>query len=112
MGLVTDPHAHPPHPQPVGSGHRPHAPEDERSGLGERPTLDARRLGKRYPPRAPSCHPHSAQSQLARVRGLGLVTGPHAHPPQPQPVASEPRPDAPKDERSRWESARPWKLHA
>ena len=40
----------PPHPQPVGSGPRPHAPKDERSGVGERPTPDAPHTGKRRPP--------------------------------------------------------------
>ena len=100
MGLVTRPHAHPPHPQPVGSEFRPDAPKDEPSGVGERPTLDAPSLRKKQPPRAPSCHLHSAQSQLARARGVGLVTGPHAYPPHPQPVGSGPRPHAPKDERS------------
>ena len=72
------PRPHPPHPQPVGSGPRPHAPKDARSGLGERPTPDAPRTGKRRASRAPSCRPHSAQSQLARPRAFGLLTGPHA----------------------------------
>ena len=36
-----------------------------------------------YPlPRAPSCRPNSAQSQLARARAVGLVTGSHAHTPR------------------------------
>ena len=72
------PRSHPPHPQPVGSGPRPHGRTDERSGMGERPTPDAPRPGKRRPQRAPSCRPHSAQSQLAKARAVGLVTGPHA----------------------------------
>ena len=76
------PRPHPPHPQPVGSAPRPHAPKDGRSGLGERPTPDAPHPGKRRPPLAPSCRPHSAQSQLARARAVGLVTGPHAHNPR------------------------------
>ena len=100
VGLVTGPHAHPSHPKPVGSEPRPDAPKDERSGVGERRTLDAPHLRKKQPPRVPWCHLHSAQSQLARARGVGLVTGPHAHPPHPQPVGSGPRPHAPKDERS------------
>ena len=73
------PCTHPPHPQPVGSGPRPHARTDERSGVGERPSPDAPHPGKGRPPRAPSCRPHSAQSQLATV---GLVTGPHARTPR------------------------------
>ena len=31
------------------------------------------------PPRAPSCRPNSAQSQLARARAVGLMTGPYGH---------------------------------
>ena len=73
---------HPPHPQPVGSGPRPHARNDERSGVGEPPSPDAQHPGKKRPPRAPSCRPHSAQSQLARARAVRLVTGPHAGTPR------------------------------
>ena len=76
------PRPHPPHPKPVGRGPRPHARTYERSGLGERPTPDAPHPGKRRPPRAPSCRPHSAQRQLARARAVGLVTGPHARIPR------------------------------
>ena len=73
---------HPPHRQPVGSGPRPHARKHEWLGVGERLTPDAPHPGKRRPPRAPSGHPHSAQSQLARARAVGLVTGPHARSPR------------------------------
>ena len=76
------PRPHPPHPQPVGSGPHPHAQKDEWLRVGERPTPDAAHPGKRRPPRAPSCRPHSAQSQLARARAVGSVTGPHARPPR------------------------------
>ena len=76
------PRPHPPHPQPVGSGPRPHARKEGWSGEGERPTPDAPHPGKRRPPRAPSCRPHSAQSQLARARAVGLVTGPDARIPR------------------------------
>ena len=51
--------------------------------MGERPTPHAPHPGKRCAPWAPSCRPHSAQSQLARARAVGLVTGPHAHRPAP-----------------------------
>ena len=78
----ASPRPHPPHPQPVGSGPWPHARTDERSGVGERPTPDAPNPGKRAPPRAPSCRPHSTQSQLARARAVGLVTGPHTRTPR------------------------------
>ena len=76
------PRENPPQPQPVGSGPRPHARKDEWSGVGERPTPDAPHIGKRRPPRAPSCRPHNAQSQLARARAVEWVTGPHARSPR------------------------------
>ena len=50
--------------------------------MGERPTPDAPHPGKRCSLRAASCRPHSAQSQLARARAVGLVTGPHARTPR------------------------------
>ena len=82
VGVVTCPHACTPrtHSQWV-VGIRPHAPRDGRSGLGERPTLDAPHTGKRRPPRAPSCRLHSTQSQLARARAVCWETGPQAHDP-------------------------------
>ena len=83
-----------------------------RSGVGERPTPDAPHPGRRRPPRAPSCHPHSAQSQLARARAGGLVTGPHAcTPPHPEPVGSGPRQPAQRAGSWGWESARPRTPH-
>ena len=87
MGLVTGPHARtPPHPQPVGSG--PQQPAQRAGSRGwesARPrTPHTRAKGA---PRASSCRPHSAQSQLARARAVGLVTGPHARIP-PAPTAS------------------------
>ena len=84
------PHARTPHPQPVGSGPEPHAP---RTGGG---------VWESAPPRTPhtqvrgaalqaaSGRPHSAQRQLARARAAGLVTGPRAQPPHPQPVGTGP----------------------
>ena len=106
------PRPHPPHPQPVGSGPRPQARKDEWSGTGERPTPDAPHPGKGRPPRAPSCRPHSAQSQLARARAVGLVTGPHAHIPRTHSwwVVGPGR--TPERTRGRgWESARPRTPH-
>ena len=61
-----------------------------RGGGGKKkkaPTPDAPHPGKRRPPRAPSCRPHSTQSQLARARAVGLVTGLQPRAP-PQPTAS------------------------
>ena len=106
------PRPHPPHPQPVGSGPRPHARTDERSGVGERRSPDAPHPGKRRPPRAPSCRPPSAQSQLTRARAVGLVTGPHARTPRThsQWVVGPGR--TPERTRGRgWESARPRTHH-
>ena len=76
------PRPHPPHPQPVGSGPRPHARKDEWLGAGERPTPDAPHPGKRRPPQATTCRPHSAQSQLASADAVGLLMGPHARTPR------------------------------
>ena len=55
--------------------------KDGCSGVGEPRTPETPHPGKRPPPRAPSCCPHSAQSQLARARAVGLVTGLHTHTP-------------------------------
>ena len=80
--------------------------------MGERRTPDAPHPGKRRPPRAPSCRPRSAQSQLARARAVGLVTGPHTRtPPHPQPVGSGPRQPAQRAGSRGWESARPRTPH-
>ena len=101
-----------PHPQPVGSGPRRPAQRAGCWDLGERLTPDAPHPGKRRPPQATSCRPHSAQSQLARVRAVGLVTGPHARiPPHPQPVGSGPRQPAQRAGSRGWESARPRTPH-
>ena len=106
------PRPHPPHRQPVGSGPRPHARKDKWSGLGERPSPDARHPGRRRPPRAPSCRPHSAQGKLAIARTVGLVTGPHARTPRihSQWVVGPGRTHERTSGR-RWESASPWTPH-
>ena len=75
--------------------------------MGERPTPDAPHPGRRRPPRAPSCRPHSAQSQLARARAVALVRGPRARiTPHPQPAGSGPRQPAQRAGSRGWESAR------
>ena len=80
--------------------------------MGERSTPDAPHPGRRRPPRAPSCRPHSSQSQLPRARAVGLVTGPHAGTPRhPQPVGSGPRQPAQRAGIRGWESARPRTPH-
>ena len=108
------PYARTSHPWPAGSGPRPHARKDGWSGVGERLTPDAPHPGKRRPPppRAPSCRPHSAQSQLARVRAVGFVTGPHARTPRTHSqwvVGPGRRPE--RTSGRGWESARPWTPH-
>ena len=106
------PRPEPPHPQPVGGGPRPHARTDEGLGVGERPSPGAPHPGKRPPPRAPSCRCHSAQSQLARMRAVGLVRGPRARTPRTnnQSVVGPGR--TPERTSCRgWESARPRTPH-
>ena len=83
VGLVTGPHARGPrtHSQWVVSpGRTPH----RTGGWGwesARPwTPHTQARGA--PPRAPSCRPHGAQSQLARARAVALVTGPHTRIPR------------------------------
>ena len=68
--------------------------------------------GKRRPPRAPSCRPHSAQRQLARAGAVGLLTGPHARNPRTHShrvLGPGCTPDRTRGRR--WESARPRTPH-
>ena len=71
------PRPQPPLPQPVGSGPGPHAPRTGSRAL-ESAETGTPRTQARGAPRAPSCRPHNAQSQPARARAVGLMTGPHA----------------------------------
>ena len=75
---AVEPVLGPPCPGHTGNNPWPHARKDEWSEVGKRPTPDAPHPSKRRSPRALSCRPHSAQSQLARARAVGSVTGPHA----------------------------------
>ena len=119
VGLVTGPHARtPPHPQPVGSGPRQPAqrggspPRRLAVGGGRAPDPGRPTPRQEAPLRAPSCRPDSAQSQLARARAEGFVTGPHARtPPHPQPVGSGPRQPAQRAGSRGWETARPRTPH-
>ena len=113
MGLVTNPHTRIPrtHSQwVVGPGSTP----ERRRGRGwesARPRTPHTQAGG-APPK-PSCRPDSAQSQLARVRAVGLVTGPHARTPRThsQWVVGPGR--TPERTRGRaCESARPWIPHS
>ena len=81
VGLVTGPQARNSRTDSqwvVGPGRTPQRTGGR--GMGERPTPDAQ--ARCPPPRAPSCRPHSAQSQLRRARAVGLVTGPYARTPR------------------------------
>ena len=64
----------------VGSGRTPQRTSGRgwESARPRTPHTQARRA----PPWAPSCRPHSAPSQHARARAVGLVTGPHARTPR------------------------------
>ena len=77
VGLVTGSNARPT-PPPTGKGQQAPAACPKEQLLVERdcPTQDTPHRGTRRPCRAPLCRPHSAQSQLARVCTVGLVTGP------------------------------------
>ena len=76
------PRPHPLHPQPAGSGPRTHAPRTGGWPSESAPPRAPHTQARGTPPPAPSCHPHSVQSQLARARSVGLMTGPHAHTPR------------------------------
>ena len=80
--------------------------------MGERPTPDAPHPGKRRPPRARWNRRHSVQSQLARARAVGLVTGPHTRIPRihSQWVVGPGRTPQRTGGRG-WESARPRTPH-
>ena len=62
---------HPRQPQPAGSGPRLHATKDERSGMGERPTLDAPHTGRRRFPGRPhaAINAHKPRSQELALWG-------------------------------------------
>ena len=113
VGLVTGPHARTPrtHSQwVVGPGSTPQRTSSRGRESARSP--DAPHPGKRRPPRAPSCRPHSAQSQHARARAVGLVTGPHDCTPHThsQWVAAPGRTPQRTDGRA-WKSARPRTPH-
>ena len=82
VGLVTGPHAHGArsHSQWVEGPDRMHQGRAVGRSRAPNPGRPTRR--QEAPPRALSCRPHCAQSQLPRARAVGLVTGPRAHTPR------------------------------
>ena len=83
MALMTGPHATPPpHQQPVGSVPGPHAPRTGGRAWESAHLRTPHTQARGAPCRMPFCCPHSAESQPARARAVGLVTGCHAHPPR------------------------------
>ena len=113
MGLVTGPHARTPrtHSQwVVGPSRKP----ERTSGRGwesARPRMPHTQA-RGAPPGAPSCRPHSAQSQVAGARAVGSVTGPHPRTPRThsQWVVGPGRTPERTSGRG-WESARPRTPH-
>ena len=96
----------------VGSWPRQPAQRAGSRGWESAPQQTPHTQARGAPPRAPSCRPHSAQSQLARARAVRLVTGPHAcSPPHPQPVGSGSRQPAQRAGSRGSESARPRTPH-
>ena len=81
------PSPHPPHPQTVGSGPRPHAPRTGGRAWESTQPRTPHTQARGALLRALSCRPHGAQSELARPRAVGLVTGPRARIP-PATIAS------------------------
>ena len=68
----------------MGSGPRPHARTDERSGLGERPTPDAPHPGKRCPPPGTLIPPPQRAKPARKSARCEVGDGsPHTHTPAP-----------------------------
>ena len=113
VGLVMSLHARTPRIHShwvVGPGRTPEQTRGQGWGSARPRTPHTQARGA--PPRASSCRPHSAPSQHARVRAVGLVTGSHAYTPRTnsQWVVGPGR--TPERTRGRgWESARPRTPH-
>ena len=87
VGLVTGPHARTPRTHNLGSGPRPRARTDERSGVGERPSPDAPHPGTRRPPPGALVPPPQRAKPARKSARCGVGDGsPCRHPPHPQPV--------------------------
>ena len=82
MGSVTGLHAQTPRTHSKWVAGPGCTPQARAVGRGRAPKPGRRTPRREAPPPAPSCRPHSAQSQLARARAVGLVTGPHAQTPR------------------------------
>ena len=109
--LVRGPHAHTPHTHSLWVADPVRTPQGRAVGRGRAQPRMPHTQATGAPPGAP-VPPHSAQSQLAGARAVGLVAGFHAHiPPHPQPVGSGPRPHAPRTGVRAWVSAQPRTPH-
>ena len=103
---------HPPHPQPVGSGPRPHASRTGgwvwESAQPRTPHTQA----EGAPPGAPSLPPpqHAKPAPKSARSGVGDESW-RPHPQHQQPVGSGPQPHAPSTGCWAWESAQPRMPH-
>ena len=94
----------------AGPGRTPER-TDSRGWESARPWTPYTQVGG-APPGRPRAPPHSAQSQLATARAVGLVRRPYAGtPPHARPVGSGPRHPAQRAGSRGWESARPRTPH-
>ena len=73
------PRLHTPHPQPVGSRPRPHAPRMGGRAWESTKPQTPHTQARGAPPPGTLMPPRSAQSELPRARAVGLVADPHAH---------------------------------
>ena len=81
-GCDGSPRPHPPHPQPLASGPRPHAPKEGRSGVGERPTPELPHPGKGRPPPGVLVPPPQRAKRARRSARCGVGDGSHARTPR------------------------------
>ena len=102
----------PPHPQPVGTGRRPHAPRmGGRARESARPRTPHTQARGVPPPGRPPASPtaHKASPQERALCGWRRLPTPG--PMQPQRVGSRPRPHARRTDSQEWESAQPRTPH-
>ena len=100
---LPGPHACAPAAATLGLQTPAACPKDGQPGEGECLTPAAPHEGTRHPapPGRPSCHPHSAQRQLASACAVGLVPGPHTRTPAPRRHGQQASTACPKARRPR-----------